>query len=168
MRVIKRKNEFIPYKLINNNYVNIMWDYQPIKKTNAKGSQIETPLGTWEEHLFDHIPDFLEIKKIIIDYYNNITNNEILSGLTWNGLLVWLSNENQFNYKSIYDLTIQNNGKNLPVSFKLGDDEKPIYYKFKNIDELKDFYFSCINHIQKKIQEGWEKKEQINWNFYKK
>ena len=38
---------------------------------------------------------------------------------------VWLSSENQFNYKAAYDLAVQTGGATLPVTFKFGTDEVP-------------------------------------------
>lgn len=168
MEVKNRKNKYIPYRKINDKKVTIMWDYKPIYKKNAKGETIETPLAVWQEKTFNYIPSFKEIKKVILDYYNSEIDNEILTGFTWNEMKIWLSSENQFNYKAAYDLVIQTNGENLPIIFKFGDDETPIYYEFKTIEDITNFYTSCINYIQKTLLNGWEKKENINWAFYEK
>lgn len=167
MEVKKRKTEFKPYNVINNSYVTIMWDYKPIFKTNAKGDEIETPLAFWQEYTFKKVPSLSEIKNIILDYYNQEIDKKILSGMTWKGMKIWLSSENQFNYKVAYDLAIQTNGKNLPIYFKFGDTETPIYYEFKTIEDLTDFYLSSVSYIQKILHEGWQKKDSINWELFK-
>lgn len=166
MEVKKIKTDFKPYKVINNNYVTIMWDYKPIFKKNAKGVEIETPLAIWQEYTFKKIPTLSEIKTLILNYYNQKIDKEIISGMKWNNMEIWLSTENQFNYKVAYDLAIQTNGENLPIIFKFGNTENPIYYEFKNIEELKDFYISSVSYIQNVLQKGWKKKDNINWDLY--
>jgi hypothetical protein len=167
MEIKNKKIYYKPYNKVNDNMVVIMWDYKPIMKINAKGVEIETPLAVWQEHTFNYIPTLNEIKEIIISYYNSIIDKEILSEFTWKGMKVWLSIENQFNYKVIYDIAIQTEGKNLPVTLKFGDDENTIYYEFSDIDELSIFYRNMTDFIQTTIQNGWKKKEKINWDFYK-
>lgn len=168
MEVKKRKQCFKPYNLINNQYVTIMWDFKPITKTNASGETFETPLATWQEYQFKYIPTLSEIKKVIIDYYNKEIDNKILTGLTWNNMSIWLSTENQFNYKTAYDLCVQTNGEMLPIIFKFGDNENSIYYEFKDMEEFSDFYKTSVKFVQNTLQEGWLKKESINWNIYTK
>ena len=167
MKVINKKGNYKPYNKVNNNNVVIMWDYKPIFKNNSKGEQIETPLASWQEYRFNYIPTLDEIKNVIFDFYNKETDEKIISGHIWNGMNVWLSSENQFNYKVAYDIAVQTNGGNLPVKFKFGTDNNAIYYEFKTLEELFDFYVSSINYVQKTLEEGWQKKDSINWNFYK-
>ena len=56
---------------------------------------------SYMEEEFPYKPDGEEIRKMVIDWYNQEINNEIISGFTYNGIPVWLSQENQFNYKSV-------------------------------------------------------------------
>lgn len=167
MEVKNKKKYFKPYNKVNNKHVTIMWDYKPITKINAKGEEIESPLAIWQEFTFDHIPELSEIKNVIINYYNKIIDEQILSGLEWNGMKIWLSNENQFNYKVAHDLAVQTNGASLPVIFKFGDNDSTVYYEFKTLEELSDFFISSITYVQKILQEGWKKKDNINWEIYK-
>lgn len=167
MEVKKNKKFFKPYNKVNDKNVIIMWDYNPVFKKNAMGEEVETPIAIWQEHKFDYIPTLSDIKYIITEYYNNIINKKIISGLVWRNMQIWLTTENQFNYKAAYDLAIQTNGNTLPVTFKFGDNENIIYYEFKTIEDLKDFYMETIKHVQKNLKEGWGKKDSINWDFYK-
>jgi hypothetical protein len=167
MEVKNKKKYFKPYNKVNDKHVTIMWDYKPIFKANAKGEQIESPLATWQEHTFNHIPALSEIKTVITDYYNKLIDQSILSGLVWNGMKVWLSNENQFNYKAAYDLAVQTNGATLPIVFKFGDNEETVYHEFKTIEELSNFYITSINYIQTVLKEGWKEKDNIDWGIYK-
>ena len=169
MEVKKRKKEYVPYKVINNNKVVIMWDYTPIYKTNAMGVEIETPLATWQEYTFDYIPSLNEIKCVICDFYNKQIDEKIINGLVWKDMKIHLSTENQFNYKAMYDLAIQTNGEILPLTFKFSkNDEDNVYYEFKTIEDLSNFYLTSIKHIQKTLSDGWLKKDSIKWNFYQK
>jgi hypothetical protein len=79
---------------------------------------------------------------------------------------VWLSNENQFNYKAAYDLTLQSNGQTLPVLFKFGTTDNPIYYTFNTIEELSNFYISAMKYISDTLAEGWRMKDSIDWSLY--
>jgi hypothetical protein len=80
---------------------------------------------------------------------------------------VWLSTENQFNYKAAYDLAIISQGKSLPVVFKFGTTENPIYYTFDSLEEISDFYLSAMAYINNTLEEGWKAKDSINWDIYK-
>lgn len=167
MRVTNKKKYFNYYNIINNKNVVIMWDYTPITKNTTDGGVVETPLSSWEEHTFNHIPTLQEIQNIILDYYNQQINNEIYSECVWKGMNVWLSLENQLNFKVIYDLTHQTNGLNLPVTVKLSGTDKPIYYDFTTIEEVSDFYLTTIKFINDTLQKGRLKKDSINWDYYK-
>lgn len=113
---------------------------------------------------FDHKPAADEIKSIIISLINKQTDEKILSGFKWNGINVWLSTENQINFKAAYDLAVQTNGTNLPIKFKLGEDAEgnPMYHTFSDIDTFTDFYVSAVKHITSCIGEGWTEKDNIN------
>lgn len=108
-------------------------------------------------------PNIDTIKSIILDYENSRIDQEILSGFVWEGMKVWLSSENQFNYKAAYDLAFQSNGKSLPVTFKFGDLENPVYHKFESLSELESFYTEAIGYVNKTLASGWAKKDAIDW-----
>ena len=168
MRVKNRKAQYKAYKKINEKNVVIMFDYHPIVK-KVGDEEIETPLAIWQEHRFNHIPTMDEIKKVVVEYYNQKIDERIISGLVWKNMKVWLSSENQFNYKAAYDLAVQTNGKTLPMIFKFGDDKNSVYYEFETVEDLTDFYMSSINHIQNELKKGWEMKDNIDWsNFEEK
>lgn len=98
---------------------------------------------------------------------NEDIDMKILSGFEWNGMAVWLSSENQFNYKAAYDLAVQTGGANLPVMFKFGTTENPVYHTFESVDELTQFYVSAMSYINMTLNEGWRMKDSINWDAYK-
>ena len=92
----------------------VMWAYQPILDKDGN----ETLKGSWKVEVFKTMPTLERVKDMILSYYNSKIDEKILSGMEWNGMKVWLSSENQFNYKAAYDIAVQTNGGNLPVVFK--------------------------------------------------
>ena len=116
---------------------------------------------------FDHKPTPDEIKAVIISQINEQTDANILSGFKWNGINVWLSTENQINFKAAYDLAVQTNGTILPVKFKLGEtDGNPVYYTFADVDTFTEFYVAAVNHVTTCINEGWQEKDNIDLTLF--
>lgn len=131
------------------------------------GRDDESSETGWEyRHIFDHKPTLPEVKTVIISAINAATDDKILRGFVWRDEPVWLSTENQFNYKAAYDLAVQTNGASLPVKFKFGTDNAPAYHTFDNIDELRDFYSRAVAHVQQALDAGWEEKDNVNWGSF--
>lgn len=125
--------------------------------------------GGWNwRHTFDHKPTLNEIKEIIINQINAGVDEKILSGFVWNKKPVWLSSENQMNFKSAYDITVQTGGMTLPIKFKLGEDEngEPVYHTFTKIEPFSDFILNAFAYINTTLNEGWKEKDNINWDSF--
>lgn len=122
---------------------------------------------TYMEHVFDHLPTEEEIRSIVNAHYNKETDEAIVSGFTYEGNPVWLSSENQFNFKAAFDLAVQTGGTSLPVKFKFGTDSAPVYRTFTTVDELTDFYTKAIAYIQQCLEDGWAKKDAVDYTVYK-
>lgn len=116
---------------------------------------------------FKYKPSLEEVKSTILSWYNSSIESEITNSYRWRDMPVWLSRENQLNYKAQYDLAVQTEGQSLPVTFKFGDEDAPVYYEFKNLEELTDFYMGVTKHIQAILIKGWESKDGIDWSIYK-
>ena len=123
---------------------------------------------SFDEISFPYKPSLDTIKEVILGVENSRIDKEILTGFTWNGMSVWLSSENQFNYKAAYDLAAQTNGDSLPVTFKFGDTDNPVYHEFKTLDDIADFYVKAMSHVNNTLKEGWESKDSIDWSLYEK
>lgn len=54
----------------------------------------------------------------------------------------------------------------LPITFKLGTDKNPNYYKFTTIEELTNFYDTGLRYIQSCYLVGWTQLAQFNWGVY--
>ena len=134
----------------------IRWDIQEQENGSA----------TYMEAEFKHKPSKDEIKQTVLGWFNEQIDIVILSGFEWNGMPVWLSSENQFNYKAAYDLAVQTDGATLPVTFKFGNEE-PYYHTFDTVEELTDFYTKAMLHIQHTLADGWKKKDAFNVEQYR-
>ena len=126
----------------------------------------EDETGYNYRQLFDHKPSKEEIKSIIIAQINANTDDAILSGFVWNEMYVWLSSDNQFNYKAAYDMAIQTDGKSLPITFKFGTEKEPVYHTFEDLSSVSDFYQKCLSYVQEQIRVGWEEKDGIDWTIF--
>lgn len=128
--------------------------------------EIDDIRAFWAEELYYKKPELAWLKKVILEWYNQQIDERIRNGFKWNEMDVWLSSENQFNYKSAYDLAVQTGGANLPVTFKFGTTDEPVYYTFTTMEELNDFYLSAMKYITDTLAEGWREKDAIDWNAY--
>lgn len=134
----------------------IRWDVQQQENGNANYMEAE----------FNHKPSDEEIRDTIVSWINQQTDETILSGFVYDGCMVWLSSENQFNYKVAYDLALQTQGATLPVTFKFGTDETPSYHTFESLETFTSFYMQVVNHIQNALAEGWKKKDAFSAEAY--
>lgn len=151
---------------VDNIYI-IRWDYAEVKEIDQKTKElIDTDLAIWAEEILYHKPTEAELRKLFTKYYNDITDNKILSGFVWNDMQIWLSDENQRNYKAVYDLAVQKNGANLPAEFKFGTDTQPVYQVFHTVEELEAFYLPAIAYVQQCLSEGWRMKDAIDYSLY--
>jgi hypothetical protein len=147
----------------------------------------------WHEVYFNKnrvaMPTLNQIKEAIIADINARTDERILSGFVWTCLKgedkdkvfnVWLSTENEFNFKAAYDLAVQTQGQSLPVKFKMGEieveieseDEQrktkkiPEYHTFEDMEDFSDFYVKTIAYVDQCLNEGWQRKDSIDWSPY--
>lgn len=133
------------------------------------GKDSEEDATGWNyRHRFDHRPTLDEIKEVINAQINADTDAKILTQFTWNGKRVWLSQENQMNFKSAYDLTLQTDGSTLPIKFKLGEDEngEVIYHTFTKIEPFTDFIIKAFTFINTTLNEGWKEKDGVDYSKF--
>ena len=115
---------------------------------------------------FTRKPTQDEIKEIIIAQINRNVEEKILCGLVWKDMPIWLSTENQFNYKAAYDLAVQTGGQSLPVKFKFGTDEQPVYHTFTTLDDLQEFYMTSLAFVQQVLDEGWQENDNLDLSVF--
>ena len=142
-------------------------------RTSIMRFDIEETENGWEceeiciNHKGLHL-DAAEVKKIVIDRINAKTDARILSGFQWNGINVWLSEENQRNFSEAQRVALMTNGQSLPVTVKLSEDAEsnPVYHEFTSVEELTGFYLAAVAFIQQCLAEGWQEKDSIDWSLY--
>ena len=105
-----------------------------------------------------------ECAKLIKATINDATEEKILKGFVWREHKVWLSAENQFDYKAAHDLAVHSNGATLPVRFKFGTDDVSEYFTFENVEDLEDFYTSAVRFVNGVLNEGWDEKDWVEAN----
>lgn len=138
----------------------VRWDIQTAQEDEGKEGV------TFLEADFSHKPTIAEVRSVILAWHNEEIDAKILKGYTWNGMAVWLSSENQFNYKAAYDLAVQTEGASLPVTFKFGTDETPVYHEFTTLTELTEFYTGALGWVTQCLSDGWQTKDAIDWSGY--
>ena len=141
---------------------------EPYYEVDEDGNKTETNLGTWTEMWLSGKPSIEQVKGIVLNAMNKDIDQKILSGFIWKDMSVWLSSENQFNYKAAYDLAVMSQGQSLPITFKFGSIDSPVYYTFESLEDISDFYVSAMTYINTCLAEGWKKKDSIDWSVYEK
>lgn len=147
---------------------------EPRRTVAAYGMQPEADgtNATWHEVCFYHKrdgkPTLESIKKAITADIDARTTDRIRSTFTWNQKPVWLSIENQMDWKAAYDRALQSDGANLPLKFKLGEqpDGTPVYHTFTSVNAFGDFHAAYLQHIQQCLADGYAEKDGIDWPPY--
>ena len=105
-------------------------------------------------------PSLDQIKEAVLADINQRVKAKIIGGFVWTGINVWLSTENQMNFVQAI----------APVTLKIGEYEEgeAVYQQFDTQEELKAFADACILWRQQCLQEGWQKKDSIDWSPYEK
>lgn len=166
LKITHLKSKYVPLSKMASGRWKIHFGFEPYYEVDEEGNKSETQLGTWTEALVPFKPSLEQLKKLILDAINKEVDEKILSGFVWKDMPVWLSTENQFNYKAAYDLAVMSSGQSLPVMFKFGTTENPVYYHFSTLEDISDFYVSAMAYINTTLAEGWQKKDAIDWSVY--
>jgi hypothetical protein len=148
---------------------------------------------TFIETEFPYKPSMDEVKEFVLGVINAQTDDKILTGYQWKvlhgndeGLVanVWLSTENQTNYKAKHDAALQYPQlTEFPMQYKIGEYEerqqgeegeiietkkRPVYEYFANIQELAQFYLGGVAFIESCYKEGWAKKDSMDFEPYRR
>lgn len=166
LKIVNLKSKFIPLEKLKSGRWKVNFGLEPYYEVDEEGNKTETELGAWTEGILPFKPSINQLKSYILDALNKDVDQKILSGMVWKNMSIWLSSENQFNYKAAYDLAVMSQGKSLPVVFKFGSTDNPVYYQFETLEDISDFYISAMAYINKCLADGWQKKDSIDWNVY--
>ena len=108
----------------------------------------------YEEYIFvptPYKPTMEEEIENSVKTINEETDNRILNDFMWKGNEFYLSIENQFNFKNLYDLR---NMKEYPVTIKT----KTGFTTLENEQQVEDFYLAGVEFVETCIKEGWQRK----------
>lgn len=158
------------YKINENQYAVVIekvFIENKLKETmkSSKGKQ-PADMCSFNYMVFNGQPTITEIKNAYENYVNSLVENRIVNDFVYEGTQVNLSKENQINYKSAYDLAMQTNGANLPYKIRCKLNGKPQYLVFENTIEFTKFYVAMNKHIQNCLEDGWNKKDTMDYSIY--
>ena len=115
---------------------------------------------TEEQLIADHWSPYTKpkrsLKSLILESdttINRETDKKILNEFTWNGERFYLTMENQFNFKNLYDLRDM---REYPVLIKT----KTGFMQLDNAEEVAEFYIAGVNFVDQCLKEGWVKKAE--------
>ena len=189
IRTFDLKSSYSPIVKVGDCVYKVCWDYiemkDPVyaeltpeeKEREAQGEIIERTIIGYKdtdycmfmmEYLYGNIT-INDIKNLIIDQYDAEIKNKIITGMKYKGNSVYLSSENQHNFSDMQRV-VNEDSSNLPIITKIGeiDNTHPIYYTFNTVEEVNEFCNAIYNHITQCRQEGWQKKDSIDWSVYEK
>ena len=162
--------------MANNKYCGAVADYQPVSEDQSRvvimyGLTENEGKAEWYQIDFykkQGKPSFEAAKKAILDDIDKQTDEKILNGYEFipDGaeapIVVWLSKESQTNFSEAHRLQI------VPIKFKLNEteDKQPIYHEFETFEELDRFYKGGVQYINQCLNEGWARKDSIDWTPY--
>ena len=140
----------------------VSYEYQADGKKNAYWQEVYF----WKKRTSK--PTIEQIKAAVYADINRQTDEKILTGFVWNGLPVYLSDENQRNFSEAQRIAMFTPESILPVKFKLGEDAEgsPVYHEFTTAEELTGFYLQAVAFINQTLAEGWQRKDGIDWTPY--
>ena len=127
------------------------------------------------EWLFlDHKPTREEMAALIYEHINARCDAAILEGGVYTTLedeprrcRLYLSQQNQFNWKAIYDMACRLEGRNLPAVFKMGvSDEDAYYYTITSMRQLEHFILSVFKFIETTLAACWQAKQSVDFTPY--
>lgn len=126
----------------------------------------DSGITSYMEEEFKYRPSIDEIKTLINGWIDERTKSTILSGYKFEGDLVWLSIENQTNYEREYLKAHLGLPGALPMTFKFGSDEEPVYRTFESMEDIENFYNGYTHHIKQTQLDGWNAKDAIDLELY--
>ena len=93
-----------------------------------------------------------------VETINRETDERILNDFRWNGNEFYLSLENQFNFKNLYDLRER---KEYPITIKT----KTGFTTLEDVKEVEEFYLAGVLFVEECLKEGWRRKAETEENI---
>ena len=106
----------------------------------------------YEEYIQKHYkPTMEEEIEQSIETINKETDERILNDFVWRDNEFYLSLENQFNFKNLFDLR---EIKEYPITIKT----KTGFTTLNDVKEVEEFYLSGVKFVENCLKECWERK----------
>ena len=147
----------------------IGYGLQPIDGEEATWYEVSLPAGKYQ------LLSFADVKAAVENDINAKTTETIIAGFPYTvkhgaqqgiNVNVWLSKENQSDFHAMHQNA---DGLSFPVRYKVGElaDGTPVYEEFSDAAEMHAICSALTNHILACQQEGWSRKDAIDWAPYK-
>ena len=110
----------------------------------------------YEEYIFvptPYKPTMEEEIEKSVETINKETDERILNDFVWNGNEFYLSLENQFNFKNLYDLR---EIKEYPITIKT----KTSFTTLNDVHDVEEFYLAGVLFVEECLKEGWKRKAE--------
>ena len=115
----------------------------------------------YEEYIFiptPYKPTMEEEIEKSVKMINEETDERILNDFVWKDNEFYLSIENQFNFKNLYDLR---DIKEYPITIKT----KTGFITLEDVKEVEDFYLAGVLFVEECLKEGWRRKAETEENI---
>ena len=110
----------------------------------------------YEEYIFiptPYKPTMEEELEKSVETINRETDERILNDFRWNGNEFYLSLENQFNFKNLYDLREM---KEYPITIKT----KTGFTTLNDVHDVEEFYLEGVRFVEECLKECWKRKTE--------
>ena len=108
----------------------------------------------YEEYIFiptPYKPTMEEEIEKSVETINRETDERILNDFVWRNNEFYLSLENQFNFKNLYDLREM---KEYPITIKT----KTGFTTLNDVHDVEEFYLAGVEFIENCLKDGWRRK----------
>lgn len=152
----------------------LAYNLQPVSSDATAQTDATEPLYSYQWHIFDHRPTHSEVCDFLYGAINDACDEAILTGGSYTTLedeprtcRLWLNQQNQFNWKALYDMAGRSSGANLPAILKLGiSDEDAYYYRITTMRQLEHFILSVFKYISSTLATCWDAKQRLDLSPY--
>ena len=148
-------DQYTPISKKNNKYI-VNWGL----KDNGNST------GEWYYFIEDKKPSRYQIEQKIKEYVNDLIKDSIQNKFRWNGMKIDLAIEDQLDLSLLFNITLLQDGENLPETIKVKQNGETIYYQIETLDEFKDLIVAMNKHIRNCLKQSHELKDSIDYSLY--
>ena len=109
---------------------------------------------------YERLPPSEVLTSDVEGLVNAWVEDGILTGFVWEGRRVWLSVENQLNYRWAMDAAVMG-GLTFPYRVRVVEGSGAGYVEMEDEEKLKQFWLGAQAHIRKMLEAGWVLKDGV-------